>query len=77
MAIASETKSTPPDRMQYYLDTADKARLFTRSLRRLNGDFVQENNDWAHALEDLRRLPAQGEALQLCRMLRNIVTRDE
>jgi hypothetical protein len=77
VAIASETKSTPPDRLQYYFDTADQARRFNKKLRRLNINSVKTHQDWSHALENLRRIPAQGNASGLCRMLLDIVDRLE
>jgi len=73
VAIASETKSTPPDQLQYYFDTADQARLFARKLRRVNIESVQEHQEWNRALENLRRIPEQGNASGLCRRLRDIV----
>ena len=73
IAIASETKSTPPDRYRYYLETADRARRFVKWLRRIDFDLRHERNDWILALEALRKAPAQGEALELCRMLHDVV----
>ena len=77
VAIASETKSTPPDQLQYYFDTADQARRFNKKLRRQSIDRAQEQQAWSHALENLRRIPAQGNASGLCQMLRDIVARLE
>jgi hypothetical protein len=77
VAIASETKSTPPDRLQDYLDTADRARRFTQKLRRLKFDGVQEHQEWKRALENLKSIPVQGEAIHLSQMLRDIVVRLE
>jgi len=73
VAIASETKSTPPDRWRYYLDTSDRMRRFIKRLRAGSGE-LQEHPDWERALEALRRLPPQGKASQLCRILRDIVS---
>jgi len=73
VAIASETKWTPPDRLQYYFETADQARRFTKRLRRGNFELVQDQQGWAHALERLKELPAQVKAIRLCQLLREIV----
>ena len=72
VAIASEAKSTPLDRWQYYLETADKMRRFSKKLRMGSGA-LQEREEWMRALEALRRLPVQSKALPLCRMLRELI----
>jgi hypothetical protein len=77
VAIAFETKSTPPSRWEYYLQTADRTRRFVKKLRQAETDFVQERQDWIHALEDLRRLPDPSRASRLCQALQEIVARLE
>jgi hypothetical protein len=72
VAIACETKSTTPDRRQYYLETADRMRRFTKNLRTGSGA-LQERQDWHGALDALRRIPAQTKAFQLCQTLRRLI----
>ena len=73
VAIASETKSTPLDRRQYYLETADRMRRFSKKLRKSGFRTLQERREWIHALDALKQLPAQSKALRLCQNLRDIV----
>jgi hypothetical protein len=73
VTIAAETKWTPPDRWHYYLETVDRIRRLLKKLRKVNPDLLNERHDWIRALESLEQLPAQGEALELCRILRPIV----
>jgi len=73
VAIAVETKSTPPDRWRYYLDTAERTCRLIRKLRKTDFHGAREAGDWARALETLQRLPLQDDALQLCRTIGNIV----
>jgi hypothetical protein len=77
IAIAAETKSTPLDQWQYYLETADRMCRFARKLR--NGDLnvPPGHKEWAHALETLKLLPIQDTALRLCRILGETVGRLE
>jgi hypothetical protein len=72
VAIASETKSTPPEQRQYYLETADRMQRFTKMVRAGSGA-LQNRHDWERTLEALKRLPAQSKALPLCQTLREIV----
>jgi hypothetical protein len=74
VAIASERKTTLPDRLQHYMETAEQIRQFMKKLRRANFDIVQEKQEWLHALENLRQLPVQDRAVGLCRILRDIIT---
>ena len=73
IAIAEQTKSTPRDRWQYYLDTADHVRKFIGRLRKVDGDALQECRGWTGALKALKQLPMQVNAVQLCEVLRDIV----
>jgi hypothetical protein len=73
VAIAAESKSTPPDQWQCYLDTADRMCRFIKKLRKTGIEGGSMHADWIHALELLHRLPAQDKARQLYRILRDIV----
>jgi len=74
VAIALETKSTPPDRRRYYLDTSDRMRGFVKRLREGGAGVVQVRQAWVQALDALNRLPDHSRALMLCQLLRDIVT---
>jgi hypothetical protein len=77
VAMASETKSTPPDRWQYYFETADRTRQFMKRLRKANSDMLHEKQEWIRALESLKHLPAHSKAPRLCQLLREIVSIDD
>jgi hypothetical protein len=77
IAIAVETKSTPRDRRQYYLETAEYMRRFVGRLRREGESVRQGVGGWEYALEALKRIPLKDAAFPLCRRLRNIVMRLE
>ena len=79
VAIASERKSTLPDRLHYYMETAEQTRRFMKKLRSANSDIdiVQERQEWVHALENLKQLPVQDKAVGLCQILRDIITQLE
>jgi acyl-CoA reductase-like NAD-dependent aldehyde dehydrogenase len=66
VAMASETKSNPPDRWQHCLETADRARRFMKKLRRADSDGLQEEQGWIPALEKLKYLPAHNKTLRHC-----------
>lgn len=72
VAIATETKSTPPERRQYYLETADRMQRLTRMVRAGSGA-LQRRQDWERALDALKCLPVQTTALPLCQALREIL----
>lgn len=73
IAIAEETKLTPRDRWQFYLDTTDHVRRFIGKLRKWDADEPPQYEEWAYALVALRQLPIQGSALRLCEALLSIV----
>jgi len=73
IAIAEETKSTPGDRRQYFLDTADYMRHRIIRLRDEGCDEKFQLQDWISALEALRKIPAKDRAQPLCKRLRRIV----
>jgi hypothetical protein len=77
VAIASERKATLPDRLQYYMETAEQTRRFMKKLRRANSDIMQERQEWIHALENLRHLQVQDKAVGICQILRDIIVRLE
>jgi len=74
VAIALETKSTPPDQLRRCLDTSDRMRRFIKSLRKGGYDISQEKQAWVHALDALSRWPAHSRAVALCQFLQDIVT---
>jgi hypothetical protein len=74
IAVAAETKSTPPQQRQHYLETADQMRRCLRKLRKWNGDKPPGRGDWRQALEALKHLPRQGKALKLSQILRKVVS---
>jgi hypothetical protein len=73
IAIAVESKSTPLERRQYYLDTADQVRRYVRRLRAAGGGTGAETENWHRTLESIRQMPNQCKASQLCQVLRDIV----
>jgi hypothetical protein len=82
IAIAEETKATPLERWNYYLETSDQMRRCLKRLRALPRMDVGDQPDWLEALETLRQVPPrldlksrQGEANQLCKSLRAVLMR--
>lgn len=80
IAIAAETKATPLDRWNYYLETADEMRRCLKQLRALPRSGMMSSADWTEALATLRRIPQRsdprsrkGEAHQLCQSLRAVL----
>ena len=73
IAIAAEAKFTPVERRKYYLDTADQMRKFIKQLRSAGQDESPTCEQWRRALERIKQLPAEGRALELCRILRKIL----
>ena len=74
IAIAAETKSTPRDQRQYYLETAERMRRFIRKMRKSGFGFPPRQNDWIRGLNALRQIPPYDEAQRLCQVLSHIVT---
>jgi hypothetical protein len=72
VATASEKKYTLPACWQHYLDTADQMCRSIRRLRR-EEDHAPPPEEWVRALEKLKGIPLHPQALQLCRILREIV----
>ncbi len=73
IAIAVETKSTTPDRWNYYLDTTAQVGRFVRKLRKADADSRPNVQEWIRALERLSGLPHQVRASRLCQILRDIL----
>jgi len=77
VAIATESKATPLERIRYYRETDEKVHRCVRELRSLRRSGVEGQQGWQEALSALKRLLApeyfaarQGHALQLCQQLR-------
>lgn len=73
LAIAAESKSTPPDRWQHYLSTAERAGRFMRKLRKNGMEKPISSHEGNRALEALRRIPDATTAQRMCQMLGDIV----
>ena len=76
VAIATESKATPLERIRYYRETDEKVHRCVRELRSLRRSGVEGRQGLQEALSALKRLPPeyfvarQGHALQLCQQLR-------
>jgi hypothetical protein len=77
VAIAAETKSTPPERWQNYFETAERARQFIKKLRCSNFALSESRNGWTEAFELLKCFSSGREAAQLCKLLGEIVAKLE
>ncbi len=80
VAIAAETKATPLERWNYYLETADRMRKCLKQLRTLSRTGTRNQAGWIGALNSLRQLPQRpelrarpGEANLLCQHLRAVL----
>jgi hypothetical protein len=73
IAIAVETKSTPADQWNYYLDTANRICRLTKKLRTAEDGGACRLNDWVRALDALRQIPAHDKARPLCQVIEGIV----
>lgn len=74
IAIAAESKSTPPERWQYYLDTADRMSRCLRKLRKNGMKMAISNKEEFRALEALRRIPIANNAQRFCQVLGDIAS---
>jgi hypothetical protein len=73
IAIAEESKYTPWNQRQYYLDTADRMR---RNIARLRTEKSSEGfqlQEWILALEALREIPLNDRAQAICERLCRIL----
>jgi hypothetical protein len=81
VAMAMESKATPPDRWSYYRETEDKMRRYLKKLRSDRRSELEERLDLLELARALKRLPfapdhgvaRHGEAHQLCQKLREIL----
>ena len=73
IAIAAETKSTPADQWNYYLDMSNRICRLTKKLRVSGQDWVPRLNDWNRVLNALRQISVHDKARPLCRVLEDIV----
>ena len=84
VAMAAESKVTPPARWQSYLETENRMRRCLKRLRMFHEPLPQEVLGWLPTLEDLQHPTAmgdpgsgRGEAEHLCRYLGDVLTRIE
>jgi hypothetical protein len=74
IAIAAESKSTPPASRQQYLDTAERISRFVRKLRK-NGCVVAVNiNIGSHVWASLQQISEENDARRLCQILEDMVS---
>jgi len=80
IAIAAETKSTPPMLRQYYLETADSMHKCIKRLRMGIRNGVKDEGRWLRALVELGNLSHEEEksqskeVLHLCQRMQEILT---
>jgi hypothetical protein len=74
VAVAAETKSTPPERWQYYFEISERTRRLIKGLRNANSEMPLLKQRWTEAIESLKQIPAQSKAAQICKLLGDIVT---
>jgi hypothetical protein len=77
VAIATEAKSTPPERWQHYFETAERTRRFIKRLRCLNFGMSEWGKGWTEAFELLKHFSSDREAARLCKLLGEIVAKLE
>ena len=80
IAVATESKTTAPEKWSYYLETEDQMRRVLKDMRSQRWSAMT----WSQAIEVLRRLPNPydqeadyTEAQVLCRQLRDVMARLE
>jgi hypothetical protein len=81
VAMAMESKITPPDRWRFYRETEDRMRRYLKKLRSERRPELEERLDLLELARALKRLPFvpnhsvahHGEAQQLCQKLREIL----
>jgi hypothetical protein len=73
IAIAMESKSTPPILWRHYLDTADRMSRFMRKLRQNEGRMAMNAEKGGRVLEALRQISAENNARRLCQILEDMV----
>lgn len=84
VAMATESKATPPSRWRSYVEIDDRMRRCLRRLRSLRRDPSQEPLELLPTLEALQRLPRRPDpetrragAEHLCRYLGDVLSRIE
>ena len=84
VAMAVESKATPPDRWRSYVEIDDRMRRCLRRLRMIRRFPLREPPSWLSTLEALQRLPKRvdsgarrAEAEHLCRYLGDVLARIE
>ncbi len=78
IAIATESKATPLERLRFYRETEERMHRCLRELRSYKRSGISRQQGWLESLEVLKRLPTgpeyfgarHGLALQLCERLR-------
>jgi hypothetical protein len=73
IAIAAESKSTPPALRRHYLDTANRMSRFMRKLRQNGGEMAMKIKKGGRALEALRQIAVENDARRLCQILEDVV----
>jgi hypothetical protein len=73
IAIAAESRTTPPSRRQYYMETADRMRRCVRQLKKDGGcsPLSPKGNRLVRRILDDASLP--GDARQVCNIVGNII----
>ncbi len=84
VAMAVESKATPPARWRSYVEVDDRMRRCLRRLKLIRRFPPDEPPSWLSTLEALQRLPKRGdsgvrraEAEHLCRYLGDVLARIE
>jgi len=84
VAMAAESKVTPPARWQSYIETEDRMRRCLKRLRVLHCALPLEALGWLPTLEALQHAPGRvdpgsqrGEAQHLCQFLGDVLARIE
>jgi hypothetical protein len=73
IAIAAESKSTPPALWRHHLDTANRMSQFMRKLRRNGGETALKIKTGGRVLEALGQIAAENDARRLCQILEDMV----
>jgi hypothetical protein len=74
IALAAQSKSTPPVLWRQYLDTADRMSRFMRKLRQNGGEMVMKIKQGGHVREALLQIAEENDARRLCQILEDIVS---
>ena len=74
IAIATQSKSTPPALWRHYLDTADRMSRFMRKLRQNGGETAMKIKKDGPVREALRQIAMENDARRLCQILEDMVS---